>query len=179
MCELFGERRNCCTGANALRRHRRVCCRSTARPFLPSSSLGAPSGRADRGGTPHHRDARHRRVEHTHPRGAGRPQQRSHLVSEQFHLALPKDGSARLSSCILKTRNFVLRCLREGQDAGEFRTDVEASALAVVVMGTIQMLALSTSNPRPPAQLQAVRDGLATLLRPPTSSRSKSGVGSP
>jgi len=100
------------------------------------------------------------------------------VVSEQFLLALPKSGSARLSACILKTRNFVLRCLREGQDAGEFRTDVDASALAVVVMGTIQMLALSTSNPRPPAQLQAVRDGLATLLQPPTSSRSKSGVGS-
>jgi TetR/AcrR family transcriptional regulator, fatty acid metabolism regulator protein len=99
------------------------------------------------------------------------------VVSEQFLLALPEDGSARLSACVTKSRAFVVRCLREGQDEGEFRTDVDAGALAVVVMGTIQMLALSTSNTRPPAQPQAVRDGLATLLRPPTSSRSKSGVG--
>jgi AcrR family transcriptional regulator len=37
------------------------------------------------------------------------------VLSEQFLLALPKDGSARLSSCVQKTRNFVRTCLREGQ----------------------------------------------------------------
>ena len=97
------------------------------------------------------------------------------VLSEQFLLALPKDGSARLSSCVQKTRNFVRTCLREGQDAGQFRADIDANALAVVVMGTIQMLALSTAKSRRRAtEAQAVRDGLVALLQPPVRSRSKS-----
>src|SRR5690606_3451282 len=40
------------------------------------------------------------------------------VVSEQFLLALPKDGSARLLASVRKTRAFVLECLREGQDEG-------------------------------------------------------------
>ena len=97
------------------------------------------------------------------------------VLSEQFLLALPKDGSARLSSCVQKTRNFVRTCIREGQEAGQFRTDVDANALAVVVMGTIQMLALSTAKSRRRVtEAQAVRDGLVALLQPPARTRSKS-----
>ena len=97
------------------------------------------------------------------------------VLSEQFLLALPKDGSARLSSCVQKTRNFVRTCIREGQEAGQFRTDVDANALAVVVMGTIQMLALSTAKSRRRVtEAQAVREGLVALLQPPARTRSKS-----
>ncbi len=90
------------------------------------------------------------------------------MLSEQFILALSEGGSARLAACAQKTRTFVLTCLREGQAAGWFRTDIDAGALVVVVMGTIQMLALSAARRRqlgtPP---QAVRDALGALLRPP------------
>ena len=90
------------------------------------------------------------------------------MLSEQFLLALPEGGSVRLAACAQKTREFVLGCLREGQAAGEFRTDLDASALVVVVMGTIQMLALSTANRRQiGVGSQAVRDALGVLLRPP------------
>lgn len=90
------------------------------------------------------------------------------MLSEQFHLALPKGGSARLSACVRKTREFLLGCLREGQSEGEFRADVDPSALAVVVMGAIQMLALSTANRRQlGTSSQAVRDALGVLLRAP------------
>jgi len=70
---------------------------------------------------------------------------------------------------VTKTRAFVLRCLSEGQAAGEFRDDVPASALAIVVMGTIQMLALSTAKRLPLATpAKDIREGLGVLLRPAT-----------
>jgi len=90
------------------------------------------------------------------------------MLSEQFLLALPEGGSARLARCAQKTREFVRTCLREGQAAGEFRSDIDAGALVVVVMGTIQMLALSAANRRQiGAAPQSVRDALGVLLRPP------------
>ena len=90
------------------------------------------------------------------------------MLSEQFLLALSEGGSARLAACAQKTREFVRACLREGQTAGEFRSDIDAGALVVVVMGTIQMLALSAANRRQiGTDPQSVRDALGVLLRPP------------
>lgn len=98
------------------------------------------------------------------------------LLSEQFLLALPKGGSARLSACVQRTRSFVLDCLREGQESGAFRADLDAAALAVIVMGTIRMLALSTASPQPrKTEAKAVRDGLLALLTPPTRTRTTTG----
>lgn len=95
------------------------------------------------------------------------------VVSEQFLLALPRGGSARLSACVQKTREFIVDCLREGQRTGELRKDIDAGALAVIVMGTVHHLAIATSNPgRRHADPEVVRDGLVTLLRPPTRSKS-------
>src|SRR5690606_7069734 len=90
------------------------------------------------------------------------------VVSEQFLLALPKDGSARLLASVRKTRAFVLEGLREGQDEGALRADLDAESLAPIVMGTMQMLALSTAKPRQrAAEAHAVMDSLFTLLRAP------------
>jgi AcrR family transcriptional regulator len=94
------------------------------------------------------------------------------VISEQFLLALPEGGSERLARCVQRTREFVLHCLRQGQATGEFRTDIDASALAVVVMGTVQMLAVETSRPRHlPAEAGHVRAGLLALLQPLTRDR--------
>ncbi len=96
------------------------------------------------------------------------------VVSEQFLLALPAHSSARLSACIQKTRAFVLGCVREGQAAGAIRTDLDASALAVVVLGTTQLLALAPWAPRRrPAEARAVRGALLALLAPPAARRPK------
>ncbi|MBK7578871.1 MAG: TetR/AcrR family transcriptional regulator [Myxococcales bacterium] len=95
------------------------------------------------------------------------------MLSEQFLLALPKSSSARLESCVDKTRSFVHCAVREGQATGEIRADIDASALAAVVMGTTQMLALSTTNPRHGGEAQTVRDGLSALLRPVATRISK------
>jgi TetR/AcrR family fatty acid metabolism transcriptional regulator len=93
------------------------------------------------------------------------------VLSEQFLLALPEEGSTRLSACVLRSREFVGACIREGQAQGELRADVDAEALAAVVMGTIQMLALlKASEDERAAKARAVRAGLFVLLSAPAAS---------
>lgn len=90
------------------------------------------------------------------------------VLSEQFLLALPKSGSTRLSTCVHKTRAFVLDCLREAQAAGDVRADLPVETLAPIVMGTVQMLALSPSKARQrEAETRAVLGSLLALLRSP------------
>lgn len=97
------------------------------------------------------------------------------LLSEQFLLALPKRGSARLLACVQKTRAFVLDCVRDGQAAGELRTDLPAETLAPIVMGTMQMLALAPSKARVrDVEARVVLGSLMVLLRSPTSARASS-----
>lgn len=92
------------------------------------------------------------------------------VLSEQFLLALPTSGSERLAACVKTSRDFVLRCLREGQREGSLRTDLPAEALAPIVMGTMQTLALSRSKShRRAAEARAVLAALLALLRPPAS----------
>ncbi|HSQ61995.1 MAG TPA: TetR/AcrR family transcriptional regulator [Polyangiaceae bacterium] len=96
------------------------------------------------------------------------------VLSEQFLLALPEGGSLRLTACVRKTREFLRQCIHEGQAEGELRGDIDADALAVVVMGTIQMLALSKAPRRQRLiEAHAVQDALAVLLEPPAT-RAKS-----
>ncbi len=90
------------------------------------------------------------------------------VLSEQFLLALPRSGSARLAACVQRTHAFVLECVREGQARGELRADLPAEALAPIVMGTVQMLALSPLKARQRAAgARAVLDSLLALLRSP------------
>jgi AcrR family transcriptional regulator len=92
------------------------------------------------------------------------------VLSEQFLLALPKRGSARLSACVQKTRGFVLDCVRQGQDSGALRGDLPAETLAPIVMGTVQMLALAPSKARQrDAEAHAVLGSLLALLGSPAA----------
>jgi len=91
------------------------------------------------------------------------------LLSEQFLLALPQPASERLSACVEKTRVFVARCLREAQQAGQARADIPVDALAPIVMGTIQMLALAKGGTRArAANSMPIRTALVALLQPVT-----------
>ncbi len=97
------------------------------------------------------------------------------VLSEQFLLALPKAGSTRLAGAVERTRAFVLECLRQGQSTGELRADLPAETLAPIVMGTIQMLALSSSKARQrDVEARAVQSSLLALLRPPPHDPSSS-----
>lgn len=89
------------------------------------------------------------------------------VLSDQFRLALPRRGSARLGACVEKTRGFLVRALRDGQADGTIRDDVDPESLALVVMGTIQMKALSISGlPGSASPAADVGATLATLLSP-------------
>lgn len=95
------------------------------------------------------------------------------VLSEQFLLALPKSGSERLTACVERTRAFVLACLREGQASSELRGDLPPETLAPIVMGTVQMLALSPSKARQrDAEARAVLGSLLALLRSPVGAPS-------
>jgi hypothetical protein len=53
------------------------------------------------------------------------------VLSEQFLLALPKGGSARLAACVQKTRAVRARVPPRGQQSGQgLRADIDAPALA-------------------------------------------------
>lgn len=96
------------------------------------------------------------------------------VLSEQFLLALPARASERLMACMKKSRAFVLECLRAAQRIGAVRSDVPADVLAPIVMGTMQMLALSRGDgPHKVSDPQRVRDGLLTLLRPEKAGRAR------
>ena len=102
------------------------------------------------------------------------------VLSEQFLLALPKSASDRLSACVQRTRAFVIECVREGQASGDLRADLPIETLAPIVMGTVQMLALSPSKARPrEAEARAVLGSLLVLLRPPVTAPSPSRKKSP
>ena len=89
------------------------------------------------------------------------------VLSEQFVLALPQGSSAKLAACVQRTRSFLVACLRDGQAAGQVRADLSAETLAPIVMGTVQMLALSAAGPRQrTAESAAVRATLLALLAP-------------
>lgn len=96
--------------------------------------------------------------------------------SEQFLLALPKRGSARLAACVEQTRAFVIACLRDGLRAGDIRDDLPLPTLAPIVMGTVQMLATSHANTkRRLTEVRAVTQSLLAMLQPPVAaSRSQS-----
>lgn len=89
------------------------------------------------------------------------------MLSEQFHLALPEAASVILTGCVQETRRFVTRCIEEGQESGLIRADLNGSALATIVIGTVQMLAVSPAIPsRRTRQSKEVRMTLAAMLAP-------------
>lgn len=94
------------------------------------------------------------------------------MLSEQFLLALPEGGSARLSECVRRTRAFVLACLKDAQSAGAIRDDRTPETLVPIVVGTVQMLALSPlRGAEREAHARAVLDSLIALLTPPVLAR--------
>lgn len=101
------------------------------------------------------------------------------LLSEQFAFALPASAHASLAGAVRKTREGIVRVLAAGQACGEFRRDLPPQALAPVVMGTIQMIAMQRAGPvlpRVEGDPLALLDTLLALLAPPArESAAKTG----
>jgi len=89
------------------------------------------------------------------------------LRSEQSHLTLPPGAIALLNRRVQRSRRFVLKALKEGMAARDFRDDVEPSSLFVVVMGTIHALVgLPRGRQKRKNQLSRESSGaLSTLMR--------------
>jgi len=94
------------------------------------------------------------------------------LRSEQAYLTLPEDAVRRLRDVAGRSRQFLLRTLREGAAAGSVRADIEPELLLVPVLGTIHAVigakgahrqSSSDKQPDPGRVLSA----LARLLEPP------------
>lgn len=89
------------------------------------------------------------------------------MLSEQFALALPVAAKRRLRGAVKETRAQVAQTLTEGQADGVFRDDLPADALAVIVLGTLQMLAFSAATGGDATrETERVRGALRVLIHP-------------
>lgn len=89
------------------------------------------------------------------------------MLSEQFALALPEAAARRLRAAIDTTRTFLVETITEAQAAKQVRADLGAQALAVIVMGAMQMIGLTRPKARHPQQANVVRATLMQLLATP------------
>ncbi len=80
------------------------------------------------------------------------------VLSDQLAQAVPEEARKILQGAVLETRRFVTRALEDGQRQGAVRTDVEAEPLAMIVMGTMQVVTLA-------AVLRSGRAASPTVLR--------------
>jgi len=97
------------------------------------------------------------------------------MLSEQFALALPEAAARRLRAAVAATRAYLVTTLAAAQAARQVRRDVEPEVLAVIVMGTIQMLAMLSNHGhgKHAASPTAIREALVRLLAAPVPPRRK------
>lgn len=94
------------------------------------------------------------------------------MQSEQFTLALPKPAAQRLRGAVATSRELVTETIAAGQATGDFRSDQPAQALAIIVLGTLQMLAFSANlGLAGENELTRVRATLRDLLVPTSGAR--------
>ena len=68
------------------------------------------------------------------------------IISDQLAKALPETAFEHLRGAVRRTFVQVERALLSGQSQGQIRQDLSARELAPVVMGIVQMIALSRSG---------------------------------
>lgn len=91
------------------------------------------------------------------------------VSSEQLALGLPPEAAAQLQAVVTETRAFLLDTLRQGQRLGQVRSDQPAEGLLMIIMGTVFLLALSSSSweEKPaPQQTMLAWETLRQLLAP-------------
>ncbi|MCC7112262.1 MAG: TetR/AcrR family transcriptional regulator [Deltaproteobacteria bacterium] len=93
------------------------------------------------------------------------------MTSDQFTMALPAAAKRRLRAAIGDTRASVAQTLADGQKSGIFRDDLPAEDLAVIVLGTLKMIAFSAAAGVADHNEEArrVRTTLRALLSPPAA----------
>lgn len=94
------------------------------------------------------------------------------LRSDQAYLVLPGESVAGLRAVVRRSKRFLLKAIREGAEAGDFRGDIEPKILLVPVMGTIHALAGMPGIHRKSARRPdtgRVLGALLKMLAPPGS----------
>jgi len=89
------------------------------------------------------------------------------LRSDQAYLTLPEDGVKTLGRLVSRSREFLLRAIREGVEEGSIRRDISPEVLLVPVMGTIHVLiGMSGVHQEIGSSVEPVLSGLVSLLKP-------------
>ncbi len=93
------------------------------------------------------------------------------LRSEQAYLALPEGAVTALRALVERSRRFFVTAIEDGAADGTIRRDIDANALALVVMGTVHALVGMPGVHRRPARaaqlnLDQVLLALAQLIAP-------------
>lgn len=68
------------------------------------------------------------------------------MLSEQVAFVLSPTAVARLQGVVDRSREGITRALARGQASGVVRDDLPAAALAPIVMGTLQMIAMQRAD---------------------------------
>ena len=96
------------------------------------------------------------------------------MLSEQVAFSLSPAAVARLQGVVDRSRAGIARALVEAQAASLVRDDLPAAALAPIVMGTLQMIAMQradTGIQRVPGEPMRLFRTLMTVLAPARSHR--------
>lgn len=62
------------------------------------------------------------------------------LRSEQAYLTLPKQAVAKLRNMVKRSRDFLLKAIRDGANQGSIRKDIKPEILLVFIVGAIHSL---------------------------------------
>lgn len=89
------------------------------------------------------------------------------VLSEQLSHALPDRARRALREALRETHAFVEAAIREAQRDGSARDDVAPEALAVIVIGAMQMVVLHAElRSKGAVSARALREALVRLVRP-------------
>jgi len=101
------------------------------------------------------------------------------LRSDQAYLTLPAESVERLRSTVKRSKEFLLRAIRDGAKQGSIRSDIEPEILFITITGTIHTLIgmSGVHGVRPPSGIrprsrrandERALIGLECLIAPPT-----------
>jgi AcrR family transcriptional regulator len=89
------------------------------------------------------------------------------LMSKQAYLKLPADSVKQLKTIVTRSKQFLLAAVRDGAGDGSIRSDLNAEALLITILGTVHTLIGMPGTPEErEAKAEEVIDSLLIMLRP-------------
>jgi len=89
------------------------------------------------------------------------------LMSKQAYLKLPSDSVKQLKAIVIRSKQFLLAAVLDGVREGSIRSDLNAEALLVTILGTVHTLIGMPGTPEErESKAEEVIDSLLIMLRP-------------